>query len=669
MSDFVVFNDAIKKQIAKMSKSSLFAADVTGRDVWDMYLESFAEGDDPMFKERTEHDCNCCKQYIRKMGNVVSVNKDLSLSTIWDVNVGGRYQVVADALSAYVKASYVSSIFLSDTKHVGSEITHSSEGGEVLTWEHFGVQLDPTFVVGKDSIPTKAGHARSNTEVFRRAMEELTMESATIIKDLIAQKSLYRGEEHKRTITTFIKYKKLYGKLTTEYQKNNFCWEVATELGGAAKMRNSVIGSLLIDISEGVDLERAVKAFETKVAPANYKRPSALITKGMIEKAQAKVAELGIADSLQRRYAVLDDITINNVLFADRSVKKKMDVFDELVSDVSVNKKKLGKVEEVSVDTFIKDILPTATSLELLVENTHTANLVSLIAPENVEAPSILKWDNNFSWVYNGEVTDSIAERVKSAGGNVKGVLRCSLAWFNKDDLDIHMNEPNGKHIYYRSKSSTSSGNLDVDANAGTRHIRNAVENISYSSKAKMREGDYVVSVHNYSKRESIDVGFELEVEYDGVVQTFVYNRAVGSGKKIEAVVINYTKAGGFKIKKSIKASTASKEVWGINTNQFHRVDMAMMSPNHWDENVVGNKHYMFMLENCINPDDTRGLYNEFLSDKLTENRKVFEVLGSKMRVEQSDQQISGLGFSSTQRNSVVCKVGGTFNRTIKIKF
>ena len=45
-------------------------------------------------------------------------------------------------------------------------------------------------------------------------------------------------------------------------------------------------------------METAVKAFEAKVAPANYKRPTALITAGMIKKAMADIAEMGLEPAL-----------------------------------------------------------------------------------------------------------------------------------------------------------------------------------------------------------------------------------------------------------------------------------------------------------------------------------------------------------------------------------
>lgn len=75
------------------------------------------------------------------------------------------------------------------------------------------------------------------------------------------------------------------------------------------------------------------------------------------------------------------------------------------------------------------------------------------------------------------------------------------------------------------------------------------------------------------------------------------------------------------------------------------------------------------MLDGCLNDGKARGFFNEFLNEELTTHRKVLEVVGARMKTEESVNQLSGLGFSSTQRNSVLCRVKGSFDRVVKINF
>ena len=134
-------------------------------------------------------------------------------------------------------------------------------------------------------------------------------------------------------------------------------------------------------------------------------------------------------------------------------------------------------------------------------------------------------------------------------------------------------------------------------------------------------------------------------------------------------VTFNFSHEKGIEITSSLPSTQPNREVWGISTNTYQKVNVAMLSPNHWDDQGVGNKHYFFMLDGCRNEGAARGFYNEFLKADLDQHRKVLEMVGAKMRTEGTDHQLSGLGFSSTQRANILCRVSGSFNRIIKITF
>ena len=676
MSDFKPFSKQIKENFDKMSKSELYEVDLEKDELWELYLKSFPEGTNLIYKERTTHDCNCCKNFIRDVGSVVSIENG-KLVSIWDnVNLGNEYDIVSQALSDLVKSKLIVNKFTHFQSTSGAEVSRQLlPDSSVKNWNHFYCSIPSSFV--KKEPGDYLNEARTGVQVCERGLKELTMDSVDTVIELISQNSIYRGEEHIDKVKSFKTLKIQYQNLKSDLDRNIFVWKNYNQKG--ARLRNEVIGTLLIDLSEDKDLDIAVKSFETKVAPTNYKRPTALVTKGMIEQAMKTINELGIEDSLKRRFAIPEDLSVNNVLFVDRKVASVMkdNLMDSLMKEVKETSKDYSKIDEISIEEFQSKVLPNINSMEVLFEGKHTSNLMSIIAPVESESKNILKWNNNFSWSYNGNITDSIKERVKNAGGNIEAVMRTSLSWFNYDDLDLHVYEPNGNHIEFINKGRRhpSSGMLDVDMNMGGGRpghgSRDAVENVTWIERSKMPKGWYKVVVRNYAKVETKDVGFVIQTEVNGKIENYSYKKAVGDKQYISVVDLywNGETVSEVKIHKDIETSSISKEIWNINTEKFHKVNLLTISPNHWDDQKIGNKHWFFILEGCLNQDDTRGLYNEFLNADLDKHRKVFEVIGNKMKVEYSDKQLSGLGFSSTKRDELVVKVSGNFNRMLRIKF
>lgn len=676
--EFVAMRDKLIEHFNKMTKDvdQLFEADVDKDELWNLYLDSFPPGTNEIYRERREHDCSCCRHFVKSIGNAVVI-QDGKVHTIWEFDSkSATYQPVLDALDRYVKAHAVSDVFKSPENKVGTSHNFENTVEEVKQWDHFYLEL-PNKFVEKHSIGTTKGRFRDTRNVFKRSLDEISLEAIETIMELISSNTLYKGTEWKEPLQEFRKYKKAYEKLDTD-QKELFAWEQSVKAGPViGKIKNHSIGVLLTDVSEGMDLDAAVRRYENIVAPQNYKRSKPIYTKRMLDDAKKTITELGYMESLKRRFATLDDITVNNILFSNKDSAKRIagaeDIFADMERGVKSSPKKFSKVEEISADKFISEVLPTAQELEVYLENKHTSNMVSLIAPENGDSKTMFKWNNGFSWAYAGNVTDSMKERVKAAGGKIDGDLRFSIQW-NEDgrdncDLDAHCEEADGYEIYFGSatkpKFSPTGGQLDVDIISPGGNI--AVENITWADRRTMNNGKYLFFVHQFGG--SAKNGFRAEIEFDGQIHSFDYNKPMRLGEKVQVAEVTL-KAGVFSIKELLPSNVSSKEVWNVHTNEFVPVSVVCYSPNYWDEQSgIGHKHVFFMLKDCINPEMPNGFFNEYLKQELTEHRKVFEALGAKMHVEDMDDQLSGIGFSTTKRGDIVVKVKGNTERIMKVKF
>lgn len=675
----------LQEQFTKMTEGAdtLFEMDIDKEVAWNHYLDSFPAGTNEIYRERREFDCNSCKQFIRLLARI-AVLKDGKLTTLWDIEINDPvFKPVVESMRHLIATAPVKGVFSVEPQFSQAGMPHSFcqlEDGTVETFHHLHIKLPKKFINhSRNSDASVQGEAKSAKDVFQRALEEISQDSVETVLELIAQNSLHRGQENSGLLELFLTCKKAYLGIESDAQKELFAWELSVKSnGGLTHIRNSSIGTLLVDLSEGRGLDEAVRSYEDKVSGGKYKRSKPIFTEKMVKEAMKTIEELELKDSLPRRHASISDISVNNILFVDKdsagTMKDSDDIMNGLLAQAVSKPKKFSGVEEVSIDKFLSDILPTATSLEAYIEGKHRPNFVSLLAPVNPDAKRMFKWDNLFTYGYQGNIADSdMKANVKSAGGKVDGVLRFSIQWndlgiMNGDDLDAHCIEPSGNRIYFgNDKSYVTGGNLDVDIRRPREGVP-AVENITWPALDKMEDGEYTFLVNNYSYRGGQD-GFRAEIEFNGEIHEFNYKKPIRNGDTIEVAKVTL-RNGEFTIKPSIECSTSSVEIWNINTNNFVPVTVAMHSPNYWDEQQgIGHKHFFFMLKDCKNPDAINGFFNEFLRDELRPHRRVFEMLGSQMSVKHSDNQLSGLGFSSTKRAELTVKVIGSTERVVKIKF
>lgn len=663
MDKFKHFADLVHKDTKRIfAERDVFEVNLDKDEFYKNYLAAFPEGTNPLYKSRTEHDCSCCRSFVRGVGLAVRV-KGNSYETVWDTAVEKAhypYNEVARVLRDQILASTISRLYRkspAENRFGVQENRSMNTDGNVIIWTHFYSGPLPRHLVVSDMSEVARHETGMNTCI--RSFEELSPDAVSTVLDLIQSNSIYRGQEFGEMVKAFKREQASYFNDSSPFAQRVRVAKLAMNIPALASFRSTVIGSLVQDLSSGVSVEDAVRMYESKVAPQNYKRTSAVVTPRMINAAMTTIRELDLEPALSRRLARLEDINVRDVLWVDGSAQSRMKggLESMLLSAVKVPIKKSKTEGEVtSLDSFVENILPGCTSIEVKLENKHLNNLMVLTAPVN-EQKQLFKWDNDFAWSYGGNVTDSIREKVKKAGGNVdNAALRISLAWFNHDDLDLHVKN-GGEWIYFGSKLGYSSrGRLDVDMNV-TNPVKDPVENVSWEH---LYPGMYEVEVNNYNIRDRADIGFTLEVAYGTTTKVFSYPRGIAHRETIKCLSVDVKSNGQITVtpvNKNLVASERSSTRWGLNTETFVKVNAVTLSPNYWGDNKIGNKHTFFVLDGCTCDEEMRGIYNEFLNPRLEQHRKVFELIGEKTKCIPTPDHIAGVGFSSTLDSSVTVRV------------
>jgi hypothetical protein len=717
------FRKQMNLQLDKMvATGKLFRANLTGDSLWKLYLASF--DNDPIFRdpESSVHDCNHCNNFIRRYGNIVALDENLEIITLFGfIPEEEEFIPVTNALDKALKECKIKDVFFETFNSLNSlpyEVCKKTATSfklgvdtnikrytpeeadlygvvtpkKVYTFEHMSLQLPKDFVkMGKESIEKITSDYRDAKYVFKRGMDEISGDTLSLVEDLIKQGSLLDGTAHLDKVIAFKDLKIVYDKVP-EKDKDNWCWINSYQLN-IAKFKNTLIGVLCSELSEGMELNKACQNWNKRVDPVNYMKATAPITKKQIAEAKLFVETNGYEESFNRRVAVIEDIKASEILHLNSGDGKiaKLSVFDNVKSTSTRHKKsEFEGVEEIPIEKFMKDILPGCTSVEAFLKNNHENHMVTLTTSADNDSRPIFKWPNNYSWTFNGNLAgkSELAKKVESKGGRIDGVFRFTHSWNelepNQSLMDLHVFMPGcklpnqftggptvmGRRVGWNQRSDTHSGGIqDVDYTAQAPKGYIPVENITFPTLSKMPEGVYTCMIHNWNYRGSGGKG-KAEIEFNGNLYQYIYPAT----KNHEWVTIAEVtlKDGEFFIEhklSTIDGFGESKEFYGLETNHFHKVNLVCLSPNYWGESEIGNKHYFFMLEGAKTPTSVRGFHNENLNSKLLKYRKVMEVLANTTMVEPDTKELSGLGFNSTVRDEVILRLKGSHKRVVKVKF
>jgi hypothetical protein len=363
-------------------------ADDTG-NLWNLYLKNLPE------HERQFHDCRCCRRFIERFGGAVVIDEGgHTTPAMWVPDALGIYAKSFSSMFHAVKSARVTGVFLCKDFVWGTP--------ETPGWTHLAV-TPPASLVYREGLMTAGQATAAKKQDFITVSTALLTEFSASALDqvlrLLESDALARSEKFVGPVRWLrALHDRPKGRLGV-----NLLWRaIASAPEGYCHPKSSVIGPLLDDIRAGKSTEEIQRAFESMMHPLRYQRPQAAPRAQSIQRAEEAVEKLGIARSLERRFARLDEV---QKAWTPRAVAELSGtgVFSHLkprVGPMAVNPVVLPE-STVTAEKFLSKVLPLAERVEVYCP--PHGDYTGILTAEHADAPGILKWGNSFSWyVYHG---------------------------------------------------------------------------------------------------------------------------------------------------------------------------------------------------------------------------------------------------------------------------
>lgn len=380
------FSEAVKN-----GKEPLFRTNVTG--LYDLFLSNLPA------HVRRRYNCDACRSFVDHYGGLVRIDeKGITHPVMWTYAPVGMFSLPLDAMKDAVKNAKVIGVFLPDGKTLG---TPENDG-----WKHMAVEI-PKDMIRQNLLKSRFQLEAEKAEEYQmltRAVEKYQISTAETAVNLLRSDALYRSENVLGVAEWFLV---VLNEAKGKKNIRNILWKkAATAPTGFCHISSGMIGTLLDDIEAGLSLDSVKQKFAEKINPLKYQRPQAAPTVGNVQQAEKIVEKLGIANSLMRRFARLDEI---QTIWKPRAVKSGGTVFGGVFSGIRTKSAPQKPVNEALAPTvtmtwekFQRNVLPSAKKIEYLVKSS-AEYYSALVTAEDPDAPPIVQWDsaenrNPFTW-------------------------------------------------------------------------------------------------------------------------------------------------------------------------------------------------------------------------------------------------------------------------------
>lgn len=417
--------------LASGERPPLFTTDV---DLWPIYLDGFHSAED-----RQHHNCHACRQFIQRFGGLATITEQGTVQSVFWAAHGSAVQPYLRSeveMARAVRRARITGVFLSSERQWGTQMTHDLKRGR--DWHHFALTPPAQYVYNR-VIPSASQAAAFKAQEFQivsRALSDWTDRTLDTAVRVLESDALYRGEQLLGQ-AQWLRNLRRSAYANRGQIRQNLVWRaVATAPTGFCHPRSSMLATLLDDIEQGLSFEQVSRRFAEKMHPLRYQRPQEAPTAGAIEAAEALVERLGIAKSLERRFARFEDI--GEFLWnpqpgwGERSDGK---VFAGVKAKGIQPKDMSTPPRTVTWEKFARECLHGATRVYLQVPS--EGPFTSLLTAAHPDAPPIIQWDlaerrNPVSWYFWHPVGP--ARQFGLAPGsyaNVLGICENPSQWYD----------------------------------------------------------------------------------------------------------------------------------------------------------------------------------------------------------------------------------------------
>lgn len=407
------------------SKDPIFFTDCN--NLYDIFLNNLP------VEARKYYDCNACRGFINRYGNLVHVDEiGVAMPAMFH---GAWPEFFADALEAMRDAVYgakITSPFITSDKRLGIPKTG--------IWSHMAVDV-PRDMRWTDRLKTadqRTAELKQDHEILWNAIAKYDIDTVKTAVNLLSGNSLFRSEKFIAQARWFLDI--LGMKRVHKSTYRNLIWRrVAKAPAGYCHVPGSTLGSLLDDIQEGMDFETIKNRFNAKVDPLRYQRPQVAPAAQNVARAEKIVAELGLENSLRRRYARLDEIqTIWKPAAKKVQTATTYGVFGHLKTKDSTPKRPSDDISAPATtmtwDKFCRTVLPNAKKIEYKSSLWGTAPYAAILTAADMDAPPIIAWDredsrNPFSWYLYANGSAGRVWNLSTGWTEVTGITKTPNLW------------------------------------------------------------------------------------------------------------------------------------------------------------------------------------------------------------------------------------------------